>query len=195
MLEGFLLPVIAAFVLAQAGGAKGVWAFYLIGEAATMLLIWLYTSCLKHNFKPSISNLLCLPVGFGVAESDLIETNVTCIDDVMTASKNAIAFCLAHGQSSGMANKIGLCIEEMGTNVVNYGFNDKKPHQLNIRVQHKGSRWVLHFRDDCLAFDPLSHIPAIGSEENIGIRMLVGLSYEIRHTYSLNLNNLTIVIQ
>jgi len=194
VLEGFVLPVLAALILSALMGMNGIWAFYFAGEAMTLLLIFLYTCIRKHDPIPSAKTLLQLPEGFGVAESDLIETNVTSIDDVLKAAAAASEFCLKHGQTTLIANRIALCIEEKGTNTVKYGFNDGRPHQLNIRVQHKGDRWILRFRDDCSAFDPVSYIPTGEEQDSLGIRVLLGMSREIRYTYSLNLNNLMIIV-
>lgn len=195
ILEGFVLPVLAALLLRAATGVDAIWAFYFAGEAITLLGIYLYTSVKKHNWLPVTANQLLLPEGFGVAEGDLIEANITSTEDVLSAARAASDFCLAHGQTSLIANRIALCIEEMGTNTVKYGFTDGRPHQLNVRVQHKGERWILRFRDDCHAFDPVSHIPSGDAQDSLGIRVLLGMSREIRYTYSMNLNNLTIVVK
>ncbi len=56
---------------------------------------------------------------------------------------------------------------------------------------HKEGYWVIRFRDDCSAFDPVHYLPAEG-EESVGIRLVLSLAEEARYTYSLNLNNLTL---
>ena len=89
-----------------------------------------------------------------------------------------------------MANHIALCLEEMASNTVIHGFDPQMENHLSVRVQHKGDRWVLRFRDDCRAFDPVSYVPAGGVGENLGIRLVTAMADDIRYTYSLNLNNL-----
>ena len=194
VLEGFLFPTSAAFVL-SAFSASYIWLFFLVGELLTLVLIWVYVSRRKKSLVPRADTFLMLPADFGVTPDNLIEVNVTCLEDVMKASAAASDFCLSHGQTQLIANRVGLCIEEMGTNTVNYGFSDGRKHHMNIRVQYKGSRWTLRFRDDCHAFDPMSRIPSGEGTDNLGIRVLMGMSKDIRYTYSLNLNNLTIVIE
>ena len=90
-----------------------------------------------------------------------------------------------------MANHMALCLEEIAGNTVIHGFDPKKDNHLSVRVQHRGTRWVLRFRDDCTAFDPVSYVPA-GEEDALGIRLVMAMADDIRYTYSLNLNNLTI---
>ncbi len=91
-----------------------------------------------------------------------------------------------------MCNHIALCIEEMAGNTVQHGFAAGKQNHLSIRVQHKQDRWVLLFRDDCRAFDPVSYVPKDNGKDPLGIRLVMAMADDIRYTYSLNLNNLTI---
>ena len=90
-----------------------------------------------------------------------------------------------------MANHIALCVEEMASNAVIHGFAKGKNNRLSIRIQHKDSRWVLRFRDDCRAFDPVSYVPQ-GENDALGIRLVMAMADDVRYTYSLSLNNLTI---
>ena len=80
----------------------------------------------------------------------------------------------------------------MASNVIQHGFShDDKPHHLSIRLLHKKDRWVLRFRDDCTAFDPVQYVPA-DQESAIGLRIVMGMADEVRYTSSLSLNNLII---
>jgi two-component sensor histidine kinase len=90
-----------------------------------------------------------------------------------------------------MGNHIALCIEEMASNTVQHGFSKDAENHLSVRILHKPDAWVLRFRDDCRAFDPVSYVPR-GEEDALGIRLVTAMADDIRYTYSLNLNNLTI---
>lgn len=158
VLQGFLLPAAAAFVLSRLSGTSGIWLFFALGELLTLVLILVFNAR-KLIKQPSVNTLLMLRDGFGVSQDDLIESDIQCITDVMNFSQAASAFCLAHGQDQLTANRICLCIEEMGTNTINYGMNDGKKHHLNIRVLFMEERWILRFRDDCHAFNPVDRIP------------------------------------
>ena len=60
----------------------------------------------------------------------------------------------------------------------------------------KDGYWTLRFRDDCFAFDPVSHIANAGApDESVGIRLAMRIADEARYTYSMNLNNLTLVLR
>ena len=116
------------------------------------------------------------------------------MDGVMDYSRAASEFCLAHGGSKRLAAHLALCVEEMGTNIVTHGFASNGKNSLSIRLQVKGGRWTLRFRDDCTAFDPISHVEQ-SDEDSLGIRLAMRIADEARYTYSMNLNNLTLVLR
>ena len=191
VLEGAVLPSLAALLFSRFWGVTGVWLYFVAGETLTLLgvalLVW------RKNGQVSLSPqpFLLLRKDFGVEPDNLMETDIHTIGEVTAAAEAAGNFCRGHGQSERMANHIALCVEEMASNTVLHGFSPKKTNHLSIRVQHKGSRWVLRFRDDCQAFDPVSYVPK-GENDALGIRLVTAMADDVRYTYSLNLNNLTI---
>ena len=111
------------------------------------------------------------------------------MEEVEHVVRQAEQFCLLHGQNAKVSNHIALCIEEMAGNIILHGFSqDTKEHHLSIRVISKDKRWVLRFRDDCRAFDPVHYVPREG-EDALGIRLVLAIA---QYTYSMNLNNLTL---
>ena len=94
-----------------------------------------------------------------------------------------------------MASHLALCVEEMGTNIVVHGFVPERKNHLSIRLQHKAGYWTLRFRDDCMAFDPVQHVSGENIRDNMGIRLAMRLADEARYTYSMSLNNLTMVLK
>ena len=136
--------------------------------------------------------MLLLKPDFGVTNENLMEADIRSLSDVTGVSAAAEKFCLNHGQDAHVANRIALCIEEMAANVIQHGFSqDQKPHHLMVRVLHKPDHFVLRFRDDCRAFDPLHYVPEEGRDA-LGIGLVLSMADEAAYTYSLNMNNLTI---
>ena len=191
MLEGALLPSLAAFLFSRLWGVTGVWLYFVAGESLALLCVALYVW--KKNGKASLAAqpFLLLKKDFGVQPENLLEMDIHSVQEVTAAAEAAEAFCRTHGQSEKTANHIALCVEEMASNTVIHGFSEDRENHLSIRVQHKGSRWVLRFRDDCRAFDPVSYVPQ-GEGDALGLRLVMAMADDIRYTYSLNLNNLTI---
>ena len=114
------------------------------------------------------------------------------LEEVAAAAEKAGRLCLEQGQDARTGNHIALCIEEMAANVIEHGFNrDEKLHHLSVRILHKPDHWVLRFRDDCRAFDPVSYVPGEGKQA-IGIRLVLAMAEEAHYTYTMNLNNLAL---
>ena len=191
VLEGALLPALSAFLFSRFLGVTGVWLFFGAGETLALLCTALYVW--KKNNKVSIAPqpFLLLKKDFGVPPENLLEADIHSLQDVTAAAEAAEAFCRQHGQSEKTANHIALCVEEMASNAVIHGFKEGKKNHLSIRIQNKDRRWVLRFRDDCRAFDPVSYVPQ-GDKDALGIRLVMAMADDIRYTHSLNLNNLTI---
>ena len=139
-------------------------------------------------------DILLLRDDFGVPERDRLEASLADLDGVMALSRKAADFCRAHGGGQRLANHLALCIEEMGTNIVTHGFKSGGRNGLSIRMQVKDERWTLRFRDDCMAFDPLSHVTQ-SADDSLGIRLAMRMADEARYTYSMNLNNLTLMLR
>ena len=192
ILEGALLPALAAFLLSRMLGTTGVWLYFVAGECLALLCTALYVSRKNHAFSFESKPYLLLKDGFGAEKGDLLEKDIHSLSDVTETAQAAKQFCLLHGQGEKTANHIALCVEEMASNTVIHGFSKEKKNHLSVRIQHKEGRWVLRFRDDCRAFDPVHYVPQ-GGKDALGIRLVMAMADDIRYTYSLNLNNLTIV--
>ena len=136
---------------------------------------------------------LLLKENFGAADGELLEREIRNMDEVAGAAREADAFCRRLGQSERISAHLALCIEEMARNTIQHGFEkDGKAHHLSIRVLRKDGQWVIRFRDDCGAFDPVHYGPGDGPENGLGIRLVRAMAQEASYTYSLNLNNLTL---
>ena len=189
IMEGAVLPVLSAVVLMR---FNAVWFFFLAGETLTLIGI-LGWAALKNGRLGG--DLLLLPRDFGVSPEDLMEADIRSVQEAVKVSWEADAFCRARTQNFRLAHHLSLCIEEMGTNVVKHGFAPDGKNHLSLRLQHKGSHWTLRFRDDCSAFDPVQYVPSGEKGENIGIRLVLHMADEVRYTYSMNLNNLTLILK
>ncbi|MBO4377886.1 MAG: ATP-binding protein [Clostridia bacterium] len=192
LVEGAVLPVLAALALSGIAGVTGVWLQYFIGELLTLVCIGLFVRWRCGLVPWKNGACLYLKKGFGVAENDLMEADIHDLPGVTAVSEKAAQFCRQHGGDERLANRIALCIEEMATNVIKHGFTqDGKQHHLSIRILNKPEYWVLRFRDDCGAFDPVHYVPDEKSDA-LGIRLVLAMAEEANYTYSLNLNNLTL---
>ena len=192
LLEGLVFPALGAFVFSRFMGTSGVWLYFLCGEVLTIVFLALLIRKRSGGQVPWKNGAyLMLKDGFGAPEEDCLEVDIHNMDEVSAVSEQARQFCLQHGQSSRVANHVSLCVEEKASNTIEHGFREGADNHLSLRILFQKDYWVLRFRDDCGAFDPVSYIPEkADAEKDLGIRLIQSLAEEARYTYSLNLNNL-----
>ena len=196
VLDNAVLPILAALALTGIAGVNGAWFLFVTSEALTTLgilaCVWLHKG--RVTCRPE--DVLLLRDSFGVPEEDRLEADLRTTDEVMDFSRSAADFCRAHGGGKRLAAHLAMCVEEMGVNIVVHGFAPKGGNHLSIRLQVKDGYWTLRFRDDCAAFDPVSHISNAGAPgDSVGIRLAMRIAQEARYTYSMNLNNLTLILR
>ncbi len=191
LLEGAVFPILAAFGLSRFLNVTGAWLWFAAGEILTLAAAALLIRKVSGEVPWKNGAFLLLKQDFGAKPEETLETDITCMEDVTEASQRAEQFCLQHGQDARVSTHIALCIEEMAGNVIQYGFQDGKPHHLSVLILNKPDYWILRFRDDCRAFDPVHYTPD-EPDKALGIRLVQGIAREAYYTYSMNLNNLAL---
>lgn len=188
--EGAVFPALAAFVLSRFLGTTGAWMAFAAGEILTLAALGVLIFRITGQKPWDEMAVLLLKKDFGVSPEDMLEMDISSLEEVTEASEKAMEFCRSHDQDTRTANHIALCIEEMAANVIQYGFSrDVKDHHLSVLILDKPDQWVLRLRDDCAAFDPLQFVPK-EADRGIGIRLVLAVADEVYYTYSMSLNNL-----
>ena len=88
-------------------------------------------------------------------------------------------------------------MEEMAGNIIRHGFQDNKPHCIDIRIVKKNEDLILRLRDDCFPFNPKTYRDMFFPEdvtEHIGIRMVISLAKDVQYVNNMKTNNLTILV-
>ena len=194
LLEGALFPASAAFVLSRFMKTDGAWLGFAAGEILTLLTLAILIRRISGELPWRNGAFLLLRKDFGAKPEETLETDITALEDVTAASEQAKQFCLQRGEDPRTSNHIALCIEEMAANVIQHGFRDGKPHHLSVLILNKPDHWVLRFRDDCRAFDPVHYVPK-EDKQTLGIQLVMKLTEEAYYTNSMNLNNLTLKLR
>ena len=194
VLENAVLTVLSAFVFCRLMGVNGTWLLLFSGETLTSILMLAYIWWARGGVTWRTEDILLMDDSLGVPPRDALEADIRNMDELMAFSWKTEEFCRAHGRDQRLATRLALCVEEMGGNILKHGFRGAKGRHLFIRLQCKQDRWTLRFRDDCKAFDPVSHVPPADSPDaGMGIRLALRMAHEARYTYSMNLNNLMLV--
>ena len=192
--EGLLVPALFAFGLSFPYGTTGVWFYFLAGEVISLLGFSILKWKRAHRIALDMDVYLDFKKGFGVGPEDMLEFDIKTMAEVTAVSETAQKFCIEHGQSELTGMHVALCIEEMAGNTIKHGFSPKGRNNLSVRIQDHDDRWIIRFRDDCRAFDPLHYVFKDTDSPASGIRLMMKIADEARYTYSMNLNNLMIVI-
>ncbi len=194
-----VFTAVMAYLLSTFLGVPGVWIAYAAAQAELSLFLVVRMLLSKDPARTGMETHMLLPRGFGIPEKDRLERSLHNMDEVVAMSAEVVSFCKERGISSREANRLALCIEEMAGNVIEHGFDDGKPHHLDVRVMVKDGTVILRLRDDCRKFDlrekteKWEYNPE-HPEKNIGIRMVMGVARGIVYTNTMNTNNLIITI-
>ena len=80
--------------------------------------------------------------------------------------------------SSRAKYSVGLAVEEMASNVIKYGYDDDREHEIAVHVAAQDNRVEIVFEDDGHAFDPTGH-PKPDLERIVESRKIGGLGIEL----------------
>lgn len=178
-------------------GGYGAW----FATPVTLLLMIGYALLFiarKGGGKNFDSKRLLLPEDFGTAAGEELNISADTMLEVIGMSRLVGLFCEENGIEKKKANRLALCIEELGRNIIEHGFDDGKPHSIYIRVLIKNKELILRIRDDCRPFNLLEQYELTKDQEdpteNIGIRMVVKSCRDIQYLSTMSTNNLIIKI-
>lgn len=204
--NGFLFPVLGAFLLSGILGVSGIWLAFLFGETVTLLLlaVWTLIKTSKHGnlidramFIPEELTADVLKRFDGAAENPLSMTEL---------SEQVRIFCRENGAGSRTAYILSLCVEEIGNYILRS--NTGRGERVEVRLLRKKDGWSMTVRDNGRLFDPLAILrdgrcydPASILREcsddafsYVGIKLICGMARKTEYLDTLNINNLNIEI-
>ncbi len=191
--DGFALTASMGWLFGKLLGLNGIWYGIIAGQAATLLVISLFVWKKARKVTLSAEAYSYLGSGFGADPGDILDFTVTDRQGAAAASENMRIFYLEKGVYAREAMLVSLCTEEIAMNILAHGFTaDRRKHTLEIRTVYKGNCLTLHFRDNCVLFDPTEYATLHRSDgpDHIGLRMVMRMVDEAVYVNSLGLNNL-----
>ena len=192
-----VMPLISLLVMIKIAGVRGVWWALPVSAVLLAVLGMVYISR-QYGEKFRIKRLLLSPK-FWQDEGKELELVADSMLEVSGMSGLSMKFCEENGFSKRTSMLLSLCIEEMGRNIIQYGFSDGKQHYIYLRILAKAGEVILRIRDDCKPFNPLERYRMTIQDENdpaknIGIRLVMNLSSEVEYLSTFGTNNLIIRI-
>lgn len=84
----------------------------------------------------------------------------------------------------GVINRVGLCCEEILSNVVEHGVNGDPEDLVDIIVRITDSRVLVTVSDDGKMFDPIKY-----DSKGLGLPIIKGQCTDLNYTRAMNQNN------
>lgn len=199
VVQNLIFPALVVVIFGAIFGTTGVWFFYMIGEALSLIYIAIVVSRKSRAKFGSHESFVCLPKGFGAAPGEVIEMEISKKEDIQEVAIEAEEFCKERGISDRKAMYTALCIEEMANNIVSHGFREGKDNQIDIRLVCKKDELIVRIRDNCVGFDPVKYYEMAKPDmedptKHIGIRMVFNMTKDVKYVNSLGLNCVTMKI-
>ena len=196
-LQNFVFVAIPALALRGVLDSDAVWVALPLGEAITTIAIFALAAALKHGVPRRAKDFLFLKEPFGAPADEVLDIRISNFDEVVQACERADRFCRSKGADSKTRYRVSLFIEELGSNVAEYGFAADEGKLLEVRIVHFEDGWVLRLRDNCRAFDPVKWIRLNESDDptvNMGIKLVCGMAKDVTYVSTLDLNIITLRI-
>lgn len=190
VLQGFV--VIVPFTLAGIyfWGLSGVCLMAVASEAVTILLASLWRIVGQRRGKFEVGGVYMLPQIIDEKSLDCsIESN---LDEVIAFRERLFLFCADNGISERDAKILGLAVEEIAANIVQYGYRSGKNY-MDISFTIQDDKYMLRIRDDGVPFNPLEYQQQ--EEETVtvgGIALIRKMASEFQYMRVLNMNNTVI---
>ena len=191
-------PAAAAFCLSRLAGIDAVWLFQTVGEVLTLAGLAAFCALRGRRLPTRLSDCLLLDPAWEDAGGPRKVLTVRYGPDALARAAEAagetLRFAAANGADPRQANLLGVCAEELCTNVVRHGFRRPR-HALELSVERRGGVWRLRVRDNCAHFD-VSDWFAIqeARQDAVGLGLVRGLAQDVRYMSALKLNSVEIRI-
>jgi anti-sigma regulatory factor (Ser/Thr protein kinase) len=104
-----------------------------------------------------------------------------------------------NGLSDECISEINICLDELFTNIVSYGFKDELVHKVEFTLNVDRNLLIISIQDDGLAFNPLGKKPEIPVDVDsakiggLGIQITRELMDHIRYERGPGTNRLTLI--
>ena len=169
---------------------------FLVGEAVTLLVFVIIS--LRNGAKGTLlERMLEIKPDFTEGIEATRAWSAASQEEVSAASEGVSAFLRENGATQREVYLLSLAVEEMGINIIKYGFAGGKSYSIDIKAVKQNASWILRMRDDCPLFDPVHYMENFeetSPEAHIGIRMVRGMARRMEYVNTLKMNNLLIEI-
>lgn len=191
LLNLLVMPVMIAWLFGSRWGSQGIFAAFAVHEI-------ILTACfafLQFRWERKGRTL-----SDSVAMGDLIAEmrgDITTMEKVTEASENVIRLCEENGVDRKQAYNVGLCLEELASNSLMYGFEEGKKKYMEYRFIIIGRWLILRLRDNGRPFDLTERYKLLDPEDmasGIGLKIVFAAAEDVNYSHAFDMNNICIRI-
>lgn len=213
--EGLLILIPVAYILSNIIGIYGIWISFSIAEITTILIILVSVKIISSKSKGKYKGFLLLERS---DDFEIFDLTIKGLNEVMDLSEKIVDFSESKGLSEKTSVYLGMAIEEILVNIINYNnnqdnnqnnlinnrkkANNKKKHTFNkkkkldfidILIKIGKREVILSFKDSGIEYDPTVQSDDVQEFDNITV--LKKISDKISYSRILGLNNTIITIK
>lgn len=190
IVQGLIIPVGSAYLLSRLMGVDGIWISFLIAEVGTIVMIYLVTKFIARRSKGKYSGFFLLGNYNDAPVMDVTIGNT--VEEVVGLSESLINFATENGVDEIVALRIGMTLEEMAINTINY--NEKKIDYIDVLSKIGDKEITIAFKDSGVEFNP-SNFKAEEKDSFENIAVLQKMADDISYARVIGLNSTVITIK
>ena len=187
VLQGFVVIVPLTLAGIFFWGLPGVCLMAVVSEAVTIFLAALWRIMGQRSGKFEAGGVYMLPQ---ITDEKFLDCSVESnLEEVIAFREKLFAFCADNRISERDATVLGLAVEEIAANIVQYGYRSGKNY-MDISFTIQDDKYMLRIRDDGIPFNPLEYQQQ--KEEAValgGIALIKKMASEFQYMRVLNMNN------
>lgn len=111
------------------------------------------------------------------------------LGEVVAFREKLFQFCEANGIGERDGKILGLALEEIAANIVQYGYRSDRKNYMDISFAIQNDKCILRIRDDGIPFNPLEYQQEEGEVTVGGIGLLRKIMSDFQYMRVLNMNN------
>lgn len=185
-LRELILVLPLTISLLYVDGIKGYAIAQVLTEALTVLITYVFIFILEQ--KKHLKKDLFMIDDINYLSYDIsIDNN---IDNASLVSEEISNFCINNNIDNRSAQMIGLSSEEMISNIIKYGYKNKKQNFIDVNLKKIDNTLILRIRDDGMPFDPTKY--EVDNDQiytTSGIKLVESITNKMQYMRILNLNN------
>ncbi|MBC3796175.1 MATE family efflux transporter [Acetobacterium tundrae] len=192
-MRGFVLLLGFSIWFIPIFGVSGTAMALVASESVTTVVLVVTAVIIKK--KGDYRNLLLFAEPI-IQKDSLYETTLSSdLKQLESCVAEIEEFCERQNIDSSNAYFINLTIEELAANIINFGFNDGKPHYINIKIVLFDEDIYIRMRDDSTTYNPFEESGKLDEElDYLGVSIVRKKAKAFAYNRTLVYNNLLIIL-